>query len=82
MEEAPEMLKREQPDAAVLEVHLSDGNATPVAAVLKTIGVAFVLTSAIPPRKFLKTSFFRARRARQATDTRKLLAAIKALLQR
>ena len=44
---ALKLLDQQQPDAAVLDVNLRDGRVNPVAEVLRTAGVPFVVTSAV-----------------------------------
>jgi DNA-binding response OmpR family regulator len=79
--EALEILKREQPDAAILDVHLADGNVTPVAAVLKAVGVPFVLASALSNEEISQNSVLQGTtNLGKPTDPQKLLAAIKALV--
>lgn len=71
VQEALEILKHEWPDAAVLDVHLSDGNVTPVAAVLKATGVPFVLASALTTKEIRETPFSGARPVWQANGCSK-----------
>jgi DNA-binding response OmpR family regulator len=81
VQEALELLKHEQPDAAVLDVNLADGNVTPVAAVLKAMGVPFVLATAVTAREVSENSVLQGTtNVGKPTEGRKLLAAIEALL--
>ncbi|MCQ4633975.1 hypothetical protein GB927_028345 [Shinella sp. CPCC 100929] len=57
IEDALELLHRDQPDAAVLDVTLRDGKVTPVAVLLRSQGVPFVLASA-EGRELTETGFF------------------------
>jgi two-component system, response regulator PdtaR len=81
VQEALEILKREQPDAAVLDVNLVDGNVTPVAAVLKAMGVPFVLATALTTREISQNSVLQGTpNLGKPTNPRALLSAIGALL--
>jgi two-component system, response regulator PdtaR len=81
VQEGLDFLKHERPDAAVLDVNLSDGNVTPVAAVLKSMNVPFVLASALSDREISRNSVLAGTpNLGKPTDAGKLVAAVKALL--
>jgi DNA-binding response OmpR family regulator len=46
------LLARERPDAVTLDLNLLDGMAVPVADLLATMGVPFVVISAYDPAQF------------------------------
>src|SRR5690349_3254162 len=48
---ALELLGRERPDAALLDLNLLDGMAVPVAELLASMGVPFALVTAYDPRR-------------------------------
>ena len=57
IEDALQLLHREQPDAAVLDVTLRDGKVTPVTVLLRSQGVPFVPASA-EGRELTESGFF------------------------
>jgi DNA-binding response OmpR family regulator len=81
VQEVLDILKREHPDAAVLDVNLSDGSVTPVAAVLKSMDVPFVLATALSDTEISENVVLQGTlNLSKPTEARKLLAAIEALL--
>ncbi|ANH08689.1 response regulator [Shinella sp. HZN7] len=80
IEDALQLLHREQPDAAVLDVTLRDGRVTPVAVLLRSQGVPFVLTSA-EGRQLTESGFFKgATNLGKPTDIPRMIGEIRRLL--
>lgn len=80
IEDALQLLHGDQPDAAVLDVTLRDGKVTPVAALLRSQGVPFVLASA-EGRGLTETGFFQGvTNLGKPTNMRLMVAEIRRLL--
>lgn len=79
--DALDLLTRERPDAAILDMNVSDGQVAPVAAVLKTMGVPFVLATASDSAEITGSSVLReATDLGKPTDIRRLLDAVRAMV--
>ncbi|WP_343228112.1 response regulator [Rhizobium leucaenae] len=77
---AVDLLQNERPDAAVLDVNLGDGKVTPVAVLLQSLGVPFVLASACERSELLQNAILAsAVNVGKPTEMKHLLDAIKAL---
>lgn len=80
IEDALQLLHREQPDAAVLDFTLRDGKVTPVAVVLRSQGVPFVLASA-EGRELTESGFFQGvTNLGKPTDMLRMIGEIRRLL--
>ncbi len=80
IEDALQLLHREQPDAAVLDVTLRGGKVTPVAVLLRSQGVPFVLASA-EDRELTEAGFFQGvTNLGKPTNTRLMIGEIQRLL--
>lgn len=80
VEGAIDLLRDERPDAAVLDVNLGDGKVTPVALLLKSLGVPFVLASACERSELAPNAILAsAVNVGKPTETQRLLGAIQAL---
>ena len=80
VEEALQLLHRERPDAAVLDVTLRDGKVTAVAALLRSRDVPFVLASA-EGRVLTEYGFFRGvTNLGKPTDMSRMVGEIRRLL--
>ncbi|WFU12070.1 response regulator (plasmid) [Rhizobium sp. CB3090] len=77
---AVDLLEEERPDAAVLDVSLGDGKVTPVAILLKSLGVPFVLASACERSELARDAILAsAVNVGKPTEMKHLLDAIQAL---
>ncbi|GLR54270.1 response regulator [Shinella yambaruensis] len=80
IEDALQLLHREQPDAAVLDVTLRDGRVTAVAALLRSRGVPFLLASA-EGRQLTESGFFQGvTNLGKPTDMSRMIGEIRRLL--
>ncbi|UWU24695.1 response regulator (plasmid) [Rhizobium sp. CB3060] len=80
VEDALDLLQDERPDAAVLDVNLDDEKVTPVAILLKSLGVPFVLASACEKSELAQNAILaNAVNVGKPTDMKGLLGVIQAL---
>ncbi|WP_337180986.1 hypothetical protein [Shinella sp.] len=80
IKDALQLLHREQPDAAVLDVTLRDGKVTPIAVLLRSQGVPFVLASA-EGRELTETGFFQGvTNLGKPTDMPRMIEEVRRLL--
>ena len=78
--EALVLLRHERPDAALVDVRLADGRATPVVEALRAAGVPFVLVSACGPAELPEPALSGAPRLPKPCDHGTLGAAVAGLL--
>jgi two-component system, response regulator PdtaR len=78
--EALVLLRHERPDAALLDVRLADGRATPVAEALRAAGVPFVLVTACGPAELPEPTLGGARRLDKTCGEAALRAAVAGML--
>ncbi|AVA24792.1 response regulator [Rhizobium sp. NXC24] len=80
VEDALDLLQDERPDAAVLDVNLDDEKVTPVAILLRSLGVPFVLASACEKSELAQNAILaNAVNVGKPTDMKGLLDVIQAL---
>ncbi|OEC96911.1 response regulator [Rhizobium sp. YK2] len=77
---ALDLLKGQRPDAAVLDVTLSGEKVTPVALLLKSWGVPFVLASASDPAELARHDVFaKVPNLGKPTDMKRLVEVVRSL---
>jgi DNA-binding response OmpR family regulator len=78
--QALELLKSQRPDAAVLDVSLGSEKVTPVALLLKSWGVPFILASASDPAELARHDVFaKVPNLGKPTDMKRLVEAVRSL---
>ncbi len=80
VDQALDLLKRQRPDAAVLDVTLGSEKVTPVALLLKSWGVPFVLASASDPAELARHDVFaKVPNLGKPTDMKRLVDVVRSL---
>ncbi|AGB75358.1 MULTISPECIES: response regulator [Rhizobium] len=78
--QALELLKSQRPDAAVLDVNLNGEKVTPVALLLRSWGVPFVLASASDPAELARHDVFaKVPNLGKPTDMTRLVEVVRSL---